>query len=87
MKDEGNLYGPTCHEVCSEALCNTGSYHTCDNSIVVPKDLDSFNPIANGLGFTCQKGGCWNGVSPAEGTVQVHLFLTLGESVRANRGI
>ena len=61
IRNVGNLYGPTCSEACSEALCSTGVYHTCDSSLIISKT--NFNTIAQGLGFSCNPGECWDGIS------------------------
>lgn len=58
----GNLYGPTCSEVCNTGLCGTGSFYGCNPTQSVLRG-SSFAPVANGLGFTCTTGSCWDGVS------------------------
>merc|ERR1719384_1349981 len=72
-KDAGNVNGPTCQRVCEAALINTvGIYHTCDRTRPVIHDKDSFEYIATGLNFTCNKGGgCWDLISPFKGLVSV----------------
>jgi hypothetical protein len=61
-KNTGVLYGPSCTEVCSTALCGSGVFHSCaaDRPAF---NISNFAPVANAFGFGCKKGGCWNGVS------------------------
>eukprot|EP01084_Bolivina_argentea_P003100 5791_1 len=70
-KDEGNIYGPSCRDVCEEALLNNNVYHACDHEQPIFYNMNSFSDIATGLGFTCKKGGCWNSSAPGSGLIAV----------------
>ena len=74
MKDEGNVHGPTCKRVCEQALGENCEYSACDEGrpIAYP-DMDSFAPVAEGLGFSCREGGCWDSVAPSEGLYLVSI--------------
>ncbi len=68
MKDDGNVNGPTCKAVCEAALSQSCDYHACKvNHPVEHTTMESFAPIAEGLGFTCREGGCWESEAPSEG--------------------
>ena len=74
MKDEGNVNGPTCKNVCEAALGDNCEYHGCDHGREVAyPDIDSFAPVAEGLGFSCREGGCWWPEAPAEGLYLVSI--------------
>jgi hypothetical protein len=74
MKNDGNINGPSCQRVCENALSQSCAYHACDDKRPVPyKDMDSFQPIAKGLGFECKKGGCWWPDAPANGLYLVSI--------------
>ncbi len=68
MREEGNVNGPTCSEVCRRALSDNCAYYACDEGrdIEFP-DIDSFRTVTEGLGVDCKPGGCWDGVAPGEG--------------------
>jgi hypothetical protein len=74
MKDDGNVNGPTCKDVCEAALSENCDYRACDagRSVVYP-DIESFAPVAEGLGFDCIEGGCWWPDAPAEGLYLVSI--------------
>lgn len=60
MKNDGNVNGPDCQTVCENALPASASFHACDEGRPVSTPtIDTFAPIASGLGFTCKPGGCW----------------------------
>merc|ERR1719499_2486147 len=63
IQNEGNVNGPNCQHVCEHALCGSGFYHSCNQDIHAIKDQDTFSHIANGLGFECKRGRCWNSKS------------------------
>lgn len=74
MKDDGNVNGPTCKQVCENALGNNCEYRACDQGRAVDyPDIDSFAPVAQGLGFECREGGCWWPEAPAEGLYLVSI--------------
>jgi hypothetical protein len=74
MKNDGNVNGPTCTEVCENALSQNCTYRACDDGRTVEhKDIGGFAEIAAGLGFTCRPGGCWSSVSPADGLYLVSI--------------
>ncbi|MCA9644454.1 MAG: hypothetical protein KC492_27365, partial [Myxococcales bacterium] len=74
MKDDGNVNGPSCQKVCERALPQNCSYYACDDGRSVNhKDMASFGKIAEGLGFECREGGCWDSVSPTAGQVVVSI--------------
>lgn len=74
MKDDGNVNGPTCKDVCEQALSLNCSYYACDDGHVVEAtDMDSFAAIASGLGFSCREGGCWWPEAPGEGMYMVSI--------------
>jgi hypothetical protein len=82
IKNDGNLYGPTCREVCESALSQNCSYRACDDGRAVQAtDIAGFAPIAAGLGFTCRPGACWSSVSPVEGAA---LYLVSIETDATN---
>jgi hypothetical protein len=74
MKDEGNVNGPTCKSVCEAALGQNCEFNACDagRDVVYP-DMAAFAPVANGLGFSCREGGCWDSQAPAEGLYLVSI--------------
>jgi hypothetical protein len=57
LKVDGNVNGPTCSDVCSVALCPSGTFHVCD-AVSVPVRSE-WDLITRGLGFSCTQGGCW----------------------------
>ena len=68
MREEGNINGPTCTSVCQAALQNNCAYYACDQGREVEyPNIDSFAPIADGLGFACKPGGCWWPEAPGDG--------------------
>ncbi len=74
MKNDGNVNGPTCQEVCEDALSQNCAYHACDHGRpVVHTDIASFSETAAGLGFSCREGGCWWPDAPAEGLILVSI--------------
>jgi len=74
MKDDGNVNGPTCKDVCERALSDNCEFRGCDDGReVAHPDIDSFAPIAEGLGFSCREGGCWWPDAPAEGLYLVSI--------------
>ena len=74
MKDDGNVNGPTCKDVCEDALTQNCEYRACDQGRdVAYPDIDSFAPVAEGLGFSCREGGCWWPDAPAEGLYLVSI--------------
>ena len=74
MKNDGNVNGPTCQDVCEAALDQNCEYNACDEGRGVEyPDIESFAPIAEGLGFTCRQGGCWWPDAPAEGLYLVSI--------------
>lgn len=74
MKNDGNVNGPSCKQVCESALSQSCDYHACDEGHPVEHtDLPSFQGIAEGLGFTCKEGGCWWPDAPAEGLYLVSI--------------
>jgi len=66
LKDDGNVNGPTCKNVCETALCGTGTFHSCHRNKPLPTTMEEFAPIAEGLGFECRVGTCWDGLGPAD---------------------
>jgi hypothetical protein len=74
MKEDGNVNGPNCQAVCENALEQNAAYHACDEGRAVEHpDPGSFAELANGLGFTCRKGGCWDSEAPGEGMYMVSI--------------
>ena len=74
MKDDGNVNGPTCKSVCEAALSENCEYDACDHGRAVAyPDIDSFAPVAEGLGFSCREGGCWWPEAPSEGLYLVSI--------------
>jgi hypothetical protein len=74
MKNDGNVNGPTCQDVCEEALSQNCVYHACDDGRTVAyTNMAGFAPIASGLGFKCREGGCWSSVAPSEGLYLVSI--------------
>ena len=74
MKNDGNVNGPTRQDVCEAALNQNCEYNACDEGRAVEyPDIESFTPIAEGLGFTCRQGGCWWPDAPAEGLYLVSI--------------
>ncbi len=74
MKDDGNTNGPSCKAVCERALGENCEYHACDQGRpVIYPDMESFAPVAEGLGFECRAGGCWDSVAPGEGMYLVSI--------------
>ncbi len=74
MKDDGNIYGPTCKEQCENALSQNSAYHACDHGrAIAHTDMNGFADIAAGLGFTCRRGGCWGSVAPSTGQYLVSI--------------
>lgn len=74
MKDDGNVNGPTCKAVCEAALPDNCAYYACDAGREAKyKDIPSFAPIAQGLGFDCREGGCWWPDAPSEGLYLVSI--------------
>lgn len=72
-KTDGNINGPSCQQVCENALSQSTAYHACDEGRpVAQRDLESFKPIASGLGFSCKKAGCFD-EAPGEGMVLVSI--------------
>lgn len=74
MKDDGNVNGPSCNQVCAQALPDNCAYHACDEGrdIEFP-DSASFAPLAESLGFECKEGGCWDSEAPGEGMYMVSI--------------
>ena len=74
MKDDGNVNGPTCKNVCEAALGENCAFHACDagREVAYP-DIDSFAPVAEGLGFSCREGGCWWPEAPGTGLYMVSI--------------
>jgi hypothetical protein len=73
MKNDGNVNGPTCNQVCEGALSQSCAYHACDeNRPVAHTSIDSFQGIAAGLGFKCKKGDCWPD-APGDGLYLVSI--------------
>ncbi len=74
MKNNGNVNGPSCKQVCESALSQNHIYHACDHGrSVAHADTAGFAEIASGLGFTCRKGGCWWPEAPAVGLYLVSI--------------
>jgi len=74
MKNDGNTNGPSCKTVCERALGENCEYNACDHGREVAyPDMDSFAPVAEGLGFSCREGGCWSSVAPSEGLYLVSI--------------
>gem|GEM_PF-1792044 len=74
MKDEGNVNGPSCQDVCEAALDQNCAYHACEEGHPVPAmDMSGFAPIAESLGFDCREGGCWDSEAPGEGMIMVSI--------------
>lgn len=74
MREAGNVNGPTCTEVCRAALPDNCAYYACDAGRAVEyPDIESFAPVAEGLGFTCRQGGCWWPDAPGEGMYLVSI--------------
>ncbi|MEM7437574.1 MAG: hypothetical protein AAF436_20645 [Myxococcota bacterium] len=74
MKNDGNVNGPTCQDVCEAALDQNCEYNACDEGRNVEyPDIDRFAPIAEELGFTCRPGGCWWPEAPSEGLTLVSI--------------
>jgi len=84
MKNDGNVNGPNCEDVCVGALSRSCAYHGCDEGRTVEyPNIASFAPIAAGLGFTCRPGGCWNSVSPTEGLYLVSIATDATNGTKA----
>ncbi len=76
MREEGNVNGPTCTEVCRAALPDNCAYYACDEGRDVEyPDIESFAPVAEGLGFTCRPGDCWESEAPGEGMYLVSIAV------------
>lgn len=74
MKDDGNVNGPACKNVCEAALSQNCEFYACNGGQAVEHtDIASFAPIATGLGFSCREGGCWWPDAPAEGLYLVSI--------------
>ncbi len=74
MKNDGNVNGPTCKDVCEDALSQNCAYHACDHGRPVAHNgIDGFKEIAAGLGFMCREGGCWWPDAPSEGLYLVSI--------------
>ncbi|MEN9580668.1 MAG: hypothetical protein RJA70_3677 [Pseudomonadota bacterium] len=74
IKNDGNVNGPNCQNVCEGALSQNCEYRACDEGRPVEyPDMAAFAEIAEGLGFTCREGGCWDSESPAEGLYLVSI--------------
>ena len=74
MKDDGNVNGPTCKNVCKQALGQNCEFNACDEGRQVAyPDIESFAPVAEGLGFDCKEGGCWWPEAPGEGLYLVSI--------------
>ena len=74
MKNDGNVNGPTCRDVCEAALDQNCEYNACDEGRAVEyPEMESFAPIAEGLGFTCREGGCWWPDAPSQGLYLVSI--------------
>jgi hypothetical protein len=73
VKDDGNINGPDCQQVCEDALSYSASFHSCDDGRqVTTPNIDSFAPVAEGLGFSCKEGGCWD-EAPGTGMLLVSI--------------
>ncbi len=82
MKNDGNVNGPTCKQVCESALSQNYTYYACDQGrTVVHTDVAGFETVAAGLGFTCRKGGCWDGNS-FQGLILVSIATAADGSKR-----
>lgn len=74
MRNAGNVNGPTCKKVCEDALLHTPNvYHACNSSARTFRDAASFAPIASSLGFTCERGACFDGKAPGVGLQLVSI--------------
>jgi hypothetical protein len=74
MLNEGNTNGPNCEDVCEAALCTAGGiFHQCDDSIPLVRNAEDFGLIAEGLGFECNPGGCWDSEAPGTGMLMVSI--------------
>ena len=74
MKNDGNVNGPTCRKVCEAALPDNCAYHACDQGRPLKyTDMPSFAKIAEGLGFECREGGCWDSEAPSKGQILVSI--------------
>jgi len=74
MKEDGNVNGPTCQQVCEGALANSDAFHGCDGGQPLrQRDIASFKKVSDGLGFTCKPGKCWKGEAPGEGMVLISI--------------
>lgn len=74
MKNDGNVNGPSCQDVCEAALDQNCQYHACQDGHPAPAmNQDDFAPIAAGLGFSCRAGGCWDSEAPGEGMIMVSI--------------
>lgn len=73
MKEDGNVNGPSCQQVCESALSQSDAYHACDEGRPVEqRDIESFKKIASGLGFNCKKAECFS-EAPGEGMLLVSI--------------
>ena len=74
MKNDGNVNGPSCKSVCEGGLDDNCEFNACDHGrpIAYP-DMASFAPVAEGMGFNCREGGCWDSEAPAEGLYLVSI--------------
>jgi len=83
MKNDGNVNGPSCKDVCEGALSQNCDYHACDEGHPVDvKDLSEFETIAKGLGFSCREGGCWPD-APGEGLILVSINTNETDGTKA----
>lgn len=74
MKNDGNVNGPACKDVCERALDENCEYSACDaGRDVAYSDMASFARVAEGLGFECRPGGCWDSEAPSEGLYLVSI--------------
>ena len=68
MREAGNVNGPTCANVCRDALPDNCAFHACDAGRAVDyPDREAFAPLADALDFECRPGGCWDSVAPGTG--------------------
>jgi hypothetical protein len=74
IKNDGNVNGPSCQDVCEGALDQNCAYHACeDGHPAAAKTAEDFAPIAEGLGFGCRAGDCWESQAPGEGMYLVSI--------------
>ncbi|MBN2342486.1 MAG: hypothetical protein JXR45_13410 [Deltaproteobacteria bacterium] len=84
MKNDGNVNGPTCKDVCEGALSQNCEFYACDSGRPVAyPEMSDFQEVAAGLGFSCREGGCWWPEAPSEGLYLVSIEVDATDGSRS----